>query len=89
MKTPAPAFSNQPWLATSIATVPSRARWIHEIKVDGYRMQCRQEVVKIFTRRGHDWTNRFKKVAHDAWRIKASSAIVDAKSSCRPPTALI
>ena len=35
------------------------------------------EAVKIFTRRGHDWTHRFKKVAHDAWRIKASSAVVD------------
>ena len=32
---------------------------------------------KIFTRRGHDWTHRFKKVAHDAWRIKANSAVVD------------
>ena len=28
---------------------------------------------KIFTRRGHDWTHRFKKVAHDAWQIKAGS----------------
>jgi bifunctional non-homologous end joining protein LigD len=25
--------------------------------------------VQIFTRRGHDWTHRFKKVAHDAWHI--------------------
>ena len=32
---------------------------------------------RIFTRRGHDWTNRFKKVAHDAWHIKAGSAVID------------
>ena len=32
---------------------------------------------KIFTRRGHDWTHRFKKVAHDAWGIKATSAVID------------
>jgi hypothetical protein len=33
--------------------------------------------VKVFTRRGHDWTNRFKKVASDAWHIGAGSAIID------------
>ncbi|MGY3079188.1 ATP-dependent DNA ligase [Bradyrhizobium sp. LM6.10] len=37
------------------------------------------EVAKIFTRRGHDWTHRFKKVAHDAWRIRASSAVIDSE----------
>jgi bifunctional non-homologous end joining protein LigD len=59
--------------------VPSGSRWIHEIKFDGYRVQAHlhNEAVKIFTRRGHDWTNRFKKVASDAWRIKASSAVID------------
>jgi bifunctional non-homologous end joining protein LigD len=25
----------------------------------------------------HDWTHRIKKVAHDTWHIKASSAIID------------
>jgi bifunctional non-homologous end joining protein LigD len=33
--------------------------------------------VKILTRRGHDWTNRFKKIADDAWHIAAGSAIID------------
>jgi bifunctional non-homologous end joining protein LigD len=32
--------------------------------------------VKVF-RRGHDWTNRFKKIADDAWHINAGSAIID------------
>jgi hypothetical protein len=32
---------------------------------------------KVFTRRGNDWTNRFKKIAADAWHINASSAIID------------
>jgi hypothetical protein len=38
-----------------------------------YRVQVylANEAIKIFTRRGHDWTHRFKKVAHDAWHIKA------------------
>jgi bifunctional non-homologous end joining protein LigD len=69
----------EPALATSIEKVPSGDRWIHEIKFDGYRVQVHlaNEAAKIFTRRGHDWTKRFRKVAHDAWRIKASSAVVD------------
>ena len=35
------------------------------------------EAVKIFTRRGHDWTKRFRKVDDDAWHIGAGSAIID------------
>jgi bifunctional non-homologous end joining protein LigD len=69
----------EPALATSVENVPSGSRWIHEIKFDGYRVQVHlaNEAVKIFTRRGHDWTHRFKKVAHDCWHIRASSAVVD------------
>ena len=33
--------------------------------------------VKVLTRRGNDWTNRFKKIADDAWHINAGSAIID------------
>jgi bifunctional non-homologous end joining protein LigD len=78
VKAPFPGFI-EPALATSIEKVPSGERWIHEIKFDGYRVQVHlaNEAAKIFTRRGHDWTHRFKKVAHDAWRIKANSAVVD------------
>jgi bifunctional non-homologous end joining protein LigD len=78
IKSPFPGFI-EPALATSVDKVPSGARWIHEIKFDGYRVQVHlaNEAVKVFTRRGHDWTNRFKKVAEDAWHIKAGSAIVD------------
>jgi bifunctional non-homologous end joining protein LigD len=78
LKAPFPSFI-QPALASSIEKVPSGARWIHEIKFDGYRVQIHlaNEAVKIFTRRGHDWTNRLKKIAHDAWHIAAGSAIID------------
>jgi len=78
IKAPFPGFI-EPALATSIEKVPSGARWIHEIKFDGYRVQVHlaNEAVKVFTRRGNDWTKRFRKVADDAWHIKASSAIID------------
>jgi len=78
VKAPFPDFV-EPALASPIERVPSGERWIHEIKFDGYRVQTHihNDAVKIFTRRGHDWTHRFKKAAHDAWHIKAGSAIVD------------
>ncbi|SDF31451.1 bifunctional non-homologous end joining protein LigD [Bradyrhizobium brasilense] len=66
-------------LATPIDKVPSGARRIHEIKSDAYRVQVHlaNEEVKVYTRRGHDWTKRFKKDAEDAWYISATSAIID------------
>jgi bifunctional non-homologous end joining protein LigD len=77
-KSPYPGFI-EPALATSIEKVPGGERWLHEIKFDGYRVQVHivNEAVKVFTRRGHDWTNRFRKIADDAWHIAARSAIID------------
>src|SRR3982074_2662269 len=73
-----PGFIEPP-LATSIDRVPRGERWIHEIKFDGYRVQVhlRDAAVKVFTRRGHDWTNRFRKIASDTGHINAGSAIID------------
>src|SRR3979490_1849665 len=78
MKAPYPGFI-EPALATSVDKVPSGQRWIHEVKFDGYRVQVhlRDAAVKVFTRRGNDWTNRFRKIAADAWHVNAGSAIID------------
>jgi bifunctional non-homologous end joining protein LigD len=77
-KAPFPGFI-EPALATLVDKAPSGDRWIHEIKFDGYRVQVHlaNTEIKVFTRRGHDWTHRFKKVASDAWHIAAGSAIID------------
>jgi bifunctional non-homologous end joining protein LigD len=78
VKAPFPGFV-EPALATSIEKVPIGERWIHEIKFDGYRVQVHlaNTEVKVFTRRGHDWTHRFKKIANEAWHIRAGSSIID------------
>ena len=40
--------------------------------------------MKVFTRRGNDWTKRFDKFAADAWHIAAGSAIIDGEVvACR------
>jgi bifunctional non-homologous end joining protein LigD len=77
-KAPYPGFV-EPALASKIAKVPAGDRWIHEVKFDGYRVQVHlaNEAVKVFTRRGNDWTNRFAKIAGDTWHIAAGTAIID------------
>jgi bifunctional non-homologous end joining protein LigD len=54
----------RPQLATLKMKAPSDG-WIHEIKYDGYRAQVHvnKGVSRIFTRNGHDWTNRFSAIA--------------------------
>ena len=80
VKAPFPGFV-EPALATSVEKVPG-ARWIHEIKFDGYRVQLHlaNDDIKVFTRRGNDWTKRFKKIAGDAYLINAGSAIIDGEA---------
>jgi bifunctional non-homologous end joining protein LigD len=77
----------EPELATSIDRAPSGGRWLHEIKFDGYRVQVhlRDAAVKVFTRRGNEWTNRFRKIAADAWHVNAGSAIIDGEAVVPAP----
>ena len=77
-KAPYPGFI-QPALATKTEKVPGGERWIHEIKFDGYRVQLHiiNDGIQVFTRRGNDWTKRFRKIANDAYLINAASAIID------------
>ena len=78
IKAPFPGFI-EPVLAEQVDRVPRGERWIHEIKFDGYRGQLHiaNQEIRIYTRRGLDWTKRFRKVAHDADLIGATSAIID------------
>ena len=54
-----------PMLATLAAAPRSGPDWVHEIKFDGYRLLARAQdgQVRLFTRSGLDWTERFPPVA--------------------------
>ncbi len=69
----------EPALATAIERVPAGERWVHEIKFDGYRVQThiKNTDIRIFIRRGHDWTAHFRKITTDAWHINVQDAIID------------
>ncbi|WP_173931345.1 DNA ligase D [Chelativorans sp. Marseille-P2723] len=51
----------KPALATLRNSAPPGARWLHEIKFDGYRLQAhiRAGKTKLYTRSGLDWTGKF------------------------------
>src|SRR5436190_20944663 len=57
---PLPRFVD-PCLALLATAPPDSADWIHEIKFDGYRLQTRidQGKVRLLTRKGLDWTEKF------------------------------
>jgi ATP-dependent DNA ligase len=58
--------------------------WLYEIKHDGYRMQVRKDGdrVRLFTRRGFDWTQRYPRVVAAALKIKANSFTMDGETVC-------
>ena len=59
---------------------------VHEIKHDGYRLMVRRdgERVRCFTRKGHDWADRFPAIVDATLRIKASSFLIDGEGRDRP-----
>jgi bifunctional non-homologous end joining protein LigD len=73
-----PAFL-APSLAQTAERPPSGAKWVHEIKHDGYRIQARIDggTIKLMTRTGLDWTDRFASIAKALGAFGLSSALVD------------
>jgi bifunctional non-homologous end joining protein LigD len=55
----------EPQLCKSVERPPADDRWMHEVKLDGYRMQLRVESGRatMRTRKGLDWTSDFSAIA--------------------------
>ncbi|HEY4901254.1 MAG TPA: DNA ligase D [Terriglobales bacterium] len=68
-----------PELALSASVPPRTAGWLHELKLDGYRIQVRKDGtrVRLLTRTGLDWTHRMRPIAQQVKDIPAESAILD------------
>lgn len=69
----------KPALATLHDRVPSGSNWAHEIKFDGYRLQLhkQQNDIRAFTRRGHDWTERFSSLVAALYRLEVYDVVLD------------
>ncbi len=55
------AYRVQFCLPTAAKVVSNGPDWIHEIKYDGHRLRVERhgKTLRLFTRNGHDWTERF------------------------------
>ncbi|HXH76141.1 MAG TPA: DNA ligase D [Bacteriovoracaceae bacterium] len=53
--------------------------WIHEMKHDGYRMQChiRKGIAHLYTRNGLDWSNSFPFILEGMGGLHVEDAIID------------
>jgi bifunctional non-homologous end joining protein LigD len=79
-----PAGFIEPCLPSARSVPPPGDRWLHEIKHDGYRMLARREGprVRLFTRNGHDWTERFPLIREGMAALKVRSCLIDGEAVC-------
>jgi bifunctional non-homologous end joining protein LigD len=66
-------------LATLYDRAPSGPDWLHEIKLDGYRIEARLDGgdVQLLTRKQQNWTHRFPPVAAAVAALPAETALLD------------
>jgi len=68
-----------PQLATLTDKPPPGDQWFHELKFDGYRLQCHLHAgqVRLWTRNENDWTAKFPSVVKAVKALRVKSAILD------------
>lgn len=66
-------------MPTLVEKPPEGDGWIHEVKFDGYRSQMiiGEQGTRIFTRRGLDWTSKYRDLAAAGAALGVESAIID------------
>ena len=71
----------KPQLTSLVSEAPAGPSWLHEIKYDGYRMHARIDggKVKLLTRRGLDWSHRYRRTIEALGSLKVKSAYLDAE----------
>ena len=74
----------EPCLPSPADRPPSGTDWIHEIKHDGYRLMARRDPVgiRLITRRGNDWSDRFPLVVEAVNHLKVRSCLIDGEVVC-------
>ena len=71
-----------PMLAKLVRTLPEGADWEYELKLEGYRLQAIKDgdKVRLYSRRGNDFTRKFARIATAVSKIKATSFILDGEA---------
>lgn len=68
-----------PQLASMGEVPPSGPGWLHELKLDGYRIQARKngDRVEMLTRKGLNWTHRMRTTAKEIAKLAVDQATLD------------
>lgn len=72
----------EPCLALLVSKPPIGPQWFFEVKWDGYRLAVHKEPtgVRVITRGGHDWTDRFPAIAAAVGELEAETLILDGEA---------
>jgi bifunctional non-homologous end joining protein LigD len=71
-----------PALAMPATAITDTTQWLFEAKYDGYRiLVCKAgREVRAYTRRAHDWTDRFRPIVDAVARLGARECVVDGEA---------
>src|SRR4029077_20220980 len=74
----------EPCLPSPADKPPAGSNWIHEIKHDGFRLMGRRDLggIRLITRKGNDWTQRYPLVAEAVNQLKVRSCLIDGEVVC-------
>lgn len=74
-----PAGFIEPCLPSPAGKPPAAGQWIHEIKVDGFRLLAIRNTsgVRLLTRHGTDFTDRFPNVHAAVNKLHCQSCLID------------
>ncbi len=72
----------EPCHPTKRDAAPKGSGWVHEIKLDGYRVQLHVKDARavLYTRNGLNWTDKFATIARAAEQLGVKQAIFDGEA---------
>jgi len=72
----------QPCIPTRGSQVPTGSDWVNEIKHDGFRLIVQREGdrVRLFTRNGYDWSERYPLIKDAAGQLRTASFVIDGEA---------
>ena len=72
----------EPCLPRSASEPPTGPGWIHEVKHDGFRILAhrRGRNVRLFSRNGHNFADRFPRIAEAIEALPVRSCVVDGEA---------
>jgi bifunctional non-homologous end joining protein LigD len=76
-----------PQLASLVDEAPTGDDWLHEQKFDGYRVEAVRDAdgVRLYTRRGNDWTTVFPTIVEALAKLRAKQFVVDGEVAVLQP----